>query len=68
MLEITRKTLSFEPQELIDLERIVLDGDREGAFAFVKKLCRQLRAAQEARMKAPLGGCSGLQGSGAGKE
>jgi hypothetical protein len=68
MLEITRKTLSLKPEEVIDLERIVLDGNREGAFAFVKNIYRKLVASQEGRLKSPLGGCFGPQGSGVVKD
>jgi hypothetical protein len=37
MLEIKKKTLTLEPQEVMELERIIIDDDREGAFQFLKK-------------------------------
>jgi len=37
MLNIIRKTLALEPQEVMELERIIIDDDREGAFQFLKK-------------------------------
>jgi hypothetical protein len=38
MLEITKKALTLEPQEVMELERIIIDDDREGAFQFLKKI------------------------------
>ena len=38
MLNIIRKTLTLEPQEVMELERIIIDDDREGAFQFLKRI------------------------------
>ena len=57
MLEISRKTLTLEPQEVIELERIITDEDREGAYAFLKKsIYRKLITSQENRLKSHLDG------------
>ena len=37
MLEITRKTLTLEPQEVMEMERIVIDEDQVEAFIFFKE-------------------------------
>jgi len=37
MLEITRKTLTLEPLEVMEMERIVTDEDQEEAFIFFKE-------------------------------
>jgi hypothetical protein len=59
MLEITRKTLTLEPREVMELERIIIDEDREGAFQFLKKnIYQQFTQSQESRLKSHLDGCS----------
>lgn len=59
MLEITKKTLTLEPQEVMELERIIIDDDREGAFQFLKKnIYQQFTLSQENRLKSHLDGCS----------
>lgn len=69
MLEISRTTLSLEAEELIELERIVIDEDIKAAMSFLKRsIYRKLVASQEGRMKSPLGGCAGPQGPGAVKD
>jgi hypothetical protein len=37
MLEIKKTAISFEEMELIELERIILDSDREEALRYLKK-------------------------------
>ena len=57
MLEITRKTLTLEPEELIEMERIITDEDREGAFVFLRKsIYRKLISSQENRLQSHLDG------------
>ena len=59
MLEITRKTLTLEPEEVMELERIILDEDPESAFAFLKKnIYRKLTSSDENRLKSHLDGCN----------
>ncbi len=33
MLEITKKTVSLEPQEVMELDRIMIDEDQAGAYS-----------------------------------
>ena len=59
MLEITRKTLTLEPEEVIELERIILDEDAESAYTFLKKnIYRKFLTSQENRLKSHLDGCN----------
>lgn len=59
MLEITKKALTLEPQEVMELERIIIDDDREGAFQFLKKnIYQQFTLSQGNRLKSHLDGCS----------
>lgn len=37
MLKIEKKALTLEPQEVMELERIMTDEDREGAYQFVQR-------------------------------
>jgi hypothetical protein len=58
MLEITRKTVTLEPQEVMEMERIVTDKDQAEAFNFLKKkIYQRLITSQENRLKSHLGGC-----------
>ena len=59
MLEITKKALTLEPQEVMELERIIIDDDREGAFQFLKKnIYQRFISSQEDHFKSNLDGCS----------
>ena len=59
MLEITKKALTLEPQEVMELERIIIDDDREGAFQFLKKnIYQRFVSSQEDHLKSHLDGCS----------
>jgi hypothetical protein len=58
MLEITQKTLTLEPQEVMELEIIVTDEDRTEAFLFLKKkIYQRLLTSQENQLKSHLDGC-----------
>jgi hypothetical protein len=58
MLEISRKTLSLEPEEVIELERVITDEDSAGALGFLKRcVYRKLLGSQENRLKSHLDGC-----------
>ncbi len=58
MLEITRKTVTLEPNEVMEMERIVTDEDQEEAFIFLKKkIYQRLITSQENRLKSHLDGC-----------
>jgi hypothetical protein len=57
MLSITHKVLDLAPEEVLELERILTDEDREGAYAFLKKsVYRKLLGSQENRLKSHLDG------------
>jgi len=50
MLEITRKGIPLEAQDVMELERIIIDEDHEGAYRFLKKnIYRRLLSFQENR-------------------
>ena len=58
MLDITRKTLTLEPQEVMEMERIVTDEDQVEAFIFLKKkIYQRLLTSQENLLKSHLDGC-----------
>jgi len=58
MLKIEKKALVLEPQEVMELERIITDEDREGAYQFIKKnVYRKLTGSEEDRLKSNLDGC-----------
>lgn len=58
MLEMTKKAVPLEPQDLMELERIIIDEDHEGAFLFLKKnIYRKLVSSQDNRLKSHLDGC-----------
>jgi hypothetical protein len=57
MLTITRKVVSLEQDEVMILERIITDDDREEALRFLKKnVYKKLAASQEDRLKSHLDG------------
>jgi hypothetical protein len=59
MLEITKKALTLEPQEVMELERIIIDDDREGDFQFLKKnIYQRFVSSPEDHLKSHLDGCS----------
>jgi hypothetical protein len=37
MLEIRKTAVSFDGREVMDLERIIMDADKQGALRFLKK-------------------------------
>ena len=52
MLAITKRTISLEPEEVLELERIITDEDAAGAYGFFKKnIYRKLISSQENRLK-----------------
>ena len=55
MLEIKRKVLTLEPEEILELERIYTDDDMEGGLEFIKKsIYKKLLSSQEAGLKSHL--------------
>ena len=57
MLEIKRQAVALEPEQVLELERIVTDQDREAAYAFLKKhVYNRLSGSQGAKLKCHLDG------------
>ncbi|HUV44048.1 MAG TPA: hypothetical protein VMW13_04360 [Dehalococcoidales bacterium] len=55
MLEIRKTAVSFDEKDLMELERIVIDGDEKDAFRFLKKRVYDTIAhAQQGRLKSHL--------------
>ena len=46
MLKLLMSSLCFNPEELMELERIILDDDSEGALKYLKRLHGRLEASQ----------------------
>ncbi len=63
MIEIRRSAVSFDEADLIELQRIVIDGDEKEALGFVKRAAydRILRA-QQGRLKSHLDGSNPVEG------
>jgi len=59
MLKIEKKAVMLEPAEVMELERIITDGDQEGAYQFLRRIIYQkCLSSQENRLKSHLNGCS----------
>ena len=55
MLEIRKTAVSFDEGDLMDLERIVTDGDEKEALRFVKKsIYDRILYSQQGRLKSHL--------------
>lgn len=64
MLDITKKTLTLELEEVMELERIIVDEDKEEAYRFLKKnLYKRFLLSQENKLKSHLDGCTDPTGS-----
>jgi hypothetical protein len=64
MLEAKREAVALEPQELVELEQIVTDEDRDGAYLFLKeRVYKRILSAQGARLKSHLDGAVDPAGS-----
>ncbi len=61
MLEIAAKTITLEPSDVIELERITADQDCEKAYAFLKKIYKRLEASQGHNISSGGHGCRGSQ-------
>ena len=59
MLEAKREAVALEPQELVELEQIITDHDRDGAYEFLKeRVYKRIRSAQRNRLHSHLDGAS----------
>ena len=64
MLEAKREAIALEPQELVELEQIVTDQDRDAAYEFLKEcVYKRIRSAQHNRLKSHLDGGTDPAGS-----
>ncbi len=55
MLEIRKTAVSFDEGNLLELERIVIDSDKEEAFKFLKKVIYdRIAHSQQGRLKSHL--------------
>jgi hypothetical protein len=64
MLEAKREAVALEPQELVELEQILTDGDRDAAYLFLKeRVYKRILSAQGGRLKSHLDGASDPAGS-----
>jgi hypothetical protein len=64
MLEAKREAVALEPQELVELEQILVDGDRDAAYLFLKeRVYKRILSAQGGRLKSHLDGTSDPAGS-----
>jgi hypothetical protein len=55
MLEIRKAAIAFDESDLIELERIVTDGDEKGALLFLKKaVYDKIARSQQGRLKSHL--------------
>ena len=63
MLEIKKSVVSFDERDLMELERIVTDGDEEEALRFVKKsIYGSILHAQQGRLKSHLDTANPVEG------
>lgn len=55
ILEIKKSAVSFEENELVELERIILDQDEAAAFQFLRKqVYQKIARSQKDRLKSHL--------------
>ena len=63
MLEIRKAAVSFDEREVMELERIVTDGDKEEALKFLKKsIYDRIAHAQQGKLKSHLDAASPVEG------
>ncbi len=55
MLEIRKAAIAFDESDLLELERIIIDDDEQGALHFLKKaVYDKVAHSQQARLKSHL--------------
>lgn len=63
MIEIIKTVVSYDEKDLIELERIVIDGDEKEALRFLKKsVYDRISHAQQGRLKSHLDGSNPIEG------
>jgi len=59
VLEAKREAVALEPRELVELEQIMTDEDRDAAYSFLKeRVYKRILSAQHDRLKSHLDGAS----------
>jgi hypothetical protein len=55
MLEIRKTAVAFDENDLLELERIVIDGDEKGALLFLRKaVYNKITHSQQGKLKSHL--------------
>jgi hypothetical protein len=64
VLEIKRTAIALDEKELLELERIVIDGDEKGALLFLRKVVyNKITHSQQGKLKSHLDtGANPVQG------
>jgi hypothetical protein len=63
MLEIRKTAVSFDESDLMELERIIIDGDEKEALRFLKKsIYDRIVHAQQGRLKSHLDTANPVEG------
>jgi len=63
MLEIKKAAVSFDEQDIMELERIVMDDDEKEALRFVKKsLYDRILHSQQGKLKSHLDAANPVEG------
>ncbi len=63
MLEIRKTAISFDEGDLMELERIVTDGDEKEALRFIKKfIYDRILYSQQGRLKSHLDAANPVEG------
>lgn len=63
MLEIRKTAIFFDEEDLMELERIIMDGDEKAALQFVKKsIHERIVHSQQGRLKSHLDTADPVQG------
>jgi hypothetical protein len=63
MLEIRKTVVSLDEQDLMELERIVTDGDEKEALRFIKKaIYDRILHSQQGRLKSHLDAANSVEG------
>lgn len=64
MLEAKREAVALEPHELVELEQIITDQDRDAAYSFLKeRIYKRIGTNQRNRLHSHLDGASDPAGS-----
>jgi len=63
MLEIRKTAVSFDEKDMMELERIITDGDEKEALRFIKKsIYDRIVHAQQGRLKSHLDAANPVEG------